>query len=255
MNSSLLKTVGIFLLALGIIAILLFSILKDSGRSKSGVSKEEIEKIVADYIQKNPKLILDSVAKHQQQAMAEEEKKAQGNIKEKLAEIEHDSASPIAGNPKGDVVVAEFFDYSCGYCKKVLPSVVKLAEEDKKIKFVFKELPILGPNSELAAKAALAVNMVSPEKYFEFHKKLMGGHVSGQDSIDSIAKEVGIDIKAMQDKIKSPEVEKLISKNKELAANIGIHGTPAFVIGGELVPGAVDYETFKGLVAKARASK
>lgn len=255
MNSSLLKTVGMFLLVLGLIAVLSFSILKDSGGVKSGASKEDIEKIVADYIDKNPKLILDSVAKYQQQAMAEEEKKAQGSIKEKLNEIENDPTSPVAGNHKGDVVVAQFFDYSCGYCKKVLPTVVKLAEEDKNIKLVFKELPILGPNSEMSARAALAVNILSPDKYFEFHKKLMGGHISNQDSVDSIAKELGVDVKAMQDKMKSPEVEKIISKNKELAANVGIRGTPAFVVGGELVPGAVDYEALKGLVAKIRAAK
>jgi protein-disulfide isomerase len=253
MNSSLLKTVGIFLLFLVVIALTSFSLLR--GGKSGGLNKQDVEQIVAEYIQKNPQAILDSVSKHQQQAAAEEEKKAQGNIKEKISEIENDPSSPVAGNPKGDIVIAEFFDYSCGYCKKVFPTIIKLVEEDKNIKLVLKELPILGPNSELATRAALAVHLISPSKYFEFHKKLMGGHVAGQDSIDTVAKDLGIDVKAMQEKMKSPDVEKVISKNKDLAANIGIHGTPAFVVGGELVPGAIDYDALKGLVAKSRGKK
>ncbi len=253
MNSSLLKTVGLFLLLLVVIAVTFFSILKGSGAG--GASKEEIEKIIADYIQNNPKLILESVSKYQQHASEEDNKKALASIKDKLNEVENDPTSPVAGNPKGDVVLVEFLDYSCGYCKKVLPSIIKFIEEDKNIKVVFKELPILGPNSELTAKAALAVHIISPNKYFAFHKKLMGGQVGGQESINTAAKELGIDVKAMEEKMKSPEIEKIIAKNRELASSIGIHGTPAFVVGGELVPGAVDFDTLKALVAKARDNK
>lgn len=254
MNSSLLKTVSLFLVLILIISITSFSMLKGSGSGKS-MSKEEIEKIVSDYIQNNPKAILDSVAKYQQQASANEDKQAQENTKNKLNEIENDPSSPIAGNPKGDVVIAEFFDYSCGYCKKVFPNFIKLIDEDKNVKVVFKELPILGPNSDLAAHAAIAVHIINPNKYFEFYKAVMGGHINGQESLNSIAKSLGIDAKAMEAKMKSAEVEKILNTNKELASNIGIHGTPAFVIGGELIPGAADYDTLKGLVAKAREKK
>ena len=254
MNSSLLKIVGMFLLLLLVIGATSFGLVKDfSGGGK--INKDDVEKIVAEYIQKNPQAILESVNKYQQNAAADEEKKAQGNIKEKLSEIENDLASPVAGNPKGDVVVVEFFDYSCGYCKKVLPAVTKLLEEDKNIKFVFKEFPILGPNSELGARAALAVYAIAPDKYFEFHKKLMGGHVTGQDSINAVAKELGIDVAAMEKKMKSAEVDKTIVNDRVLASTIGIRGTPAFIIGGQLIPGAAEYDTFKDLVAKARMKK
>lgn len=243
-----------FLLLLAVVAITSFGVLKDFGKN-TPTNKEAVEKIVAEYIQNNPQLVIDSVTKHQQHAAEEEEKKAQTSIKNKISEIENNPTSPVVGNLKGDVVIVEFFDYSCGYCKKVLPTVAKLVEEDKNIKAVFKELPILGPNSELTAKAALAVYEITPDKYFEFHKKVMGGHVGGQDGINSIAKDLGLDAAAIQTKMKSAEIEKIITSNRELASTIGIRGTPAFIIDGELVPGAVDYETFKALVSKARAKK
>jgi len=259
MKSGVLKLVVIFILVVGVVAAVSFGVLKSSGKEnagtskESGLTKEDVEKIVAEYIQKNPQAIITSVSKHQQNAAVEEEKAAQSQIKEKLAEIENDPSSPVAGNPKGDVTIVEFFDYSCGYCKKVLPSFAKIVEDDKNVRAVFKELPILGPNSELSARAALAVYVVAPAKYFDFHKKLMGGHVTGQDSINTLAKEMGIDTSAMEAKMKSPEVEKILAKDRALANAIGIHGTPAFIVGGQLIPGAVDYDTFKAMVSKARA--
>lgn len=254
MNTSLLKIIGMFLIFIVIIALTSFGLLKDFG-SSGGVDADAVKEIVAEYIQQNPQAILDSVNKHQQNAAAEEDKKAQNSIKDKLAEIENNPASPFAGNKNGDVVIAEFFDYSCGYCKKVLPTVTKILEEDKNIKFVFKEFPILGPNSELSARAALAVNNINPNKYFEFHKKLMSNHVSGQASLNALATELGIDASAMEKQMKTPQIDKIIANERELASSIGIRGTPAFIIGGELVPGAVDADTLKELVAKARAKK
>jgi protein-disulfide isomerase len=253
MNSSLLKIVGMFLILIVLVAVTSFGVLKDFGGGK--IDKEEIEKIIAEYIKKNPQVILDSVSAHQQNAAVEEEKKAQNSIKEKLAEIENNPSSPVAGNKKGDVVIVEFFDYACGYCKKVLPSVTKIIEEDKNVKFVFKELPILGANSELAAKAALAVYIISPDKYFEFHKQLMEGRISGQDSLNNIAKNLGIDVAALEKTMKSDAVEKIISDDRKLAAEIGIRGTPAFIVGGEFIPGAIDYNILKELVDKARGGK
>jgi protein-disulfide isomerase len=261
MRSGVLKLVVIFLLGIGVVSAVAFGILKNSGKEKSAVSKqgeltsEDVEKIIAEYIQNNPQKIIDSVTKYQRNSAVEEEKRAQGNIKEQLTEIENAPSSPVAGNPKGDVTIVEFFDYSCGYCKKVLPAFAKIVEEDKNVRAVFKEFPILGPNSELAARAALSVYAIAPAKYFDFHKKLMDGHVSGQDSINSIAKGLGVDVSAMEAKMKSPEVEKTIAQDRALASAIGIHGTPAFIVGGQLVPGAVDYETFKSMVASARAPR
>lgn len=253
MKLSELKTPGLVLvLIIAVSLVTTFSVLKGSGGS---INKSEVEKIVAEYIENNPQAILDSVSKYQRNKSEQEDKKAQEQIQSKLKDIENDKNSPIAGNPKGDVVIVEFFDYSCGYCKKVLPSVTKIVEEDKNVKVVFKEFPILGPNSELASKAALAVNAIAPGKYFEFHKKLLEARINGQDSINAIAKELGINVKDMEAKMNSPEVMAIIVNDRALASSIGVRGTPAFIVGGTFVPGAIDYDAMKNLVAEARKKK
>ena len=251
-----LKIVGLFLVLLAIIGLTTFSVVNDFGSGEDGgnVDKAAVRKIVAEYIKNNPQAILDSVSTYQKEAAAGANKEAQKNVKNKIGELENDPTSPIAGNPKGDVVVVEFFDYSCGYCKKALPTIVGLLESDKNVKVVFKEMPILGPNSLLSSKAAVAVHLMAPDKYFEFHKKLMSGpRVSGQASINKIANGLGIDATKLEEKMKSSDVGSIIAKDKALATSIGIRGTPAFVVGGELVPGAVNIATLKALVTKARA--
>ncbi len=255
MNSSLFKILGGFLSVIVIIVVIIFSVFNSFGKGGHSVNKEEVEKIVAEYLQSHPQEIIDSVTKHQQNAMEQENTRMQESVKNKLSELENDTTSPVVGNKNGDVTVIEFFDYNCGYCKKAYPSVIKLIEEDKDIKFVFKELPILGPNSELASRAALAVNMISPQKYFPFHKKLMETRITGQEVINSIAKELGIDVAAMETKMKSEELGKIISKDRDMATSIGIHGTPAFIVAGILVPGFIEHDALKALVTKARNDK
>ncbi len=255
MNSSLLKILGGFLSIIIIIAVIMFSVFSSFGKSGSGVNKEEVEKIVSEYINSHPQEIIDAVTKHQQSAMEQENVRMQESVKSKLNELENDPTSPVVGNKNGDVAVIEFFDYNCGYCKKAYPAVAKLVQEDKNLKFVFKELPILGPNSEIASRAALAVNIISPQKYFQFHTKLMETRINGQEAVNSIAKELGIDVASMEAKMKSDEVSKIIAKDRDMATSIGIHGTPAFIVGGVLVPGFVEHATLKSLITKAREDK
>ncbi|MCE3232447.1 MAG: bdbD 1 [Rickettsiaceae bacterium] len=182
MTSSTLKIVGLFLLLVVIIVFSVFGLLKGTV-SSGGLNKEEVEKIVSDYISTNPELIIKSLTQYQQQAQDKQDLESQKSITEKKNELENDASSPVAGNPKGDVVIVEFFDYSCGYCKKVLPSISELLKEDKNIKVIFKEFPILGPNSLLASQAAIAVYQLAPEKYFDYYSAAMKEHISGKDSI------------------------------------------------------------------------
>jgi protein-disulfide isomerase len=250
MNSSSFKILTLFCISIALIASILAVFLKD--KLSDNVSNSQIESVVADFIKNNPQAIIDSVSEYQLANQKRLDSQAQENLTAKKDLIENSASSPVLGNPKGDVVLVEFFDYSCGYCKKVLPYVLELIKEDTNLKVVFKELPILGNNSVLASKAALAVNKLNPDKYIDFHKSLMKTRVSGKDAILKIASDNGLDAKAISELMDSKEIEKIIDENHELAKSLNIAGTPAFIINGQIYPGAMDYNELKKKVALAR---
>ena len=139
----------------------------------SGAQQEQIEAVVREYILKNPEILVESLRGYEEkhrQATEEDAKKAMPPIATRWKKIQ---PHPVAGNPQGDVTIVEFFDYRCGYCKKVLPSIQELLKTDKNVRVVFKEFPILGPDSVIAAQAALAAWKIAPDKYLPFHLALM----------------------------------------------------------------------------------
>ncbi|NUB24814.1 DsbA family protein [Azospirillum brasilense] len=213
--------------------------------------RKAVEEVVRDYILKNPEIILEAVDSLQKRQKMAEEQKAKTALAENKAALFQNPADPVAGNPKGDVTVVEFFDYQCGYCKAVQADTERLIKDDGKLRFVFKEFPILSPASLTAAKAALASR--GQGKYLEFHNALMAHR--GQlddDVIQRLAKSVGLDTDKLKKDMNSPEVLKVIAANQALAEELGIRGTPAFIIGDELVPGAIKLDQMKDLVAAAR---
>jgi len=221
----------------------------------SAAQRTQIEEIIHQYLLNNPKVIIEAV--NRMQVAEDAAKKA--NAKQALAnsheQLINDPDAPIGGNPKGDVTVVEFFDYRCGYCKKVHPSLIKLIDSDKNLRFVYKEFPILGPQSIIASKAALAVSRIAPAKYQEYHDVLMTSQGALTKAIVlKMAANVGIDADAVGKEMEVPEIEKIIHKNYKLAQQLNINGTPAFVIGDQLLPGAADYDTLKDMIAKARGS-
>ena len=214
---------------------------------------EGIEQLIQQYLLDNPEVLVESLNRLQQrQRIAEQQRKRQAVGLHRRALLE-DPDTPVMGNPKGDVAIVEFFDYRCPYCRKVALTIKKVLEEDGNIRLIMKEFPILGPQSEQAARAALAA--VKQGKYEEFHWALMTkpGDMSAPH-IRKMAREVGLDVKRLEDDMKSPDIERMIQLNRQLATALGIRGTPAFVIGKALVPGAVDLSTLKKLIAEARAS-
>ncbi|MDP3595960.1 MAG: DsbA family protein, partial [Nitrospirota bacterium] len=162
----------------------------------------------------------------------------------------HDPASPVSGNPAGEVTLVEFFDYRCGYCKRVAGAVTQLQQDDARVKVVYKDLPILGEASELAAKAALASK--AQGKHQAFHEALLAanGDIT-KDSILSIAGEVGLDAKRLETDMANPEWQSAIDRNRALARDLGINGTPGFIVGTELVPGALDLTGLQDLITRA----
>lgn len=212
-----------------------------------------VEALVRQYILDHPEVIIESMQNYQIRQQLAEQEAATAALAANRDEIKNDASAPVAGNPKGDVTVVEFFDYRCAYCKRVLPSVRELLESDKNIRYVFKELPILGPDSVTASRAALAAWKIAPEKYFAFHTALMEARGElNEEQVLQIAEKVGLDRKKVKAGMAAPEVEKAIQRNLELAQKLRVQGTPAFIVGDALVPGAVDLEQLKELVASAR---
>lgn len=211
-----------------------------------------IEEIVRQYLLDNPDVLVEALTIYRQRQKVVEKERQQQSVGVHRKALLEDPDAPVLGNPKGDVAIVEFFDYRCPYCRKAAPDVEKVVEEDGNIRLIMKEFPILGPQSAQAARAALA--SVRQGKYEEFHVALMSKQGDMSDAhIRQIAREVGLDVDRLEEDMKSKEIQEMILKNHELARELGIKGTPAFVIGDTLVPGLVDLQTLKQLVAQARA--
>lgn len=215
--------------------------------------KAAFEKLVHDYIMNNPQVILDSVRAHQEAAAEAEKAAQQQNLVHMREQIENGKLSPVGGNVNGDVTVVEFFDYRCGYCKRVHDTVMDTVKGDGNVRLVYKEFPVLGPDSVVAAHAALGVFFTNKDKYFAFSDALMRAKGSlNEDRILQIAESIGLDPKAVKKSMSDPRIETELRRNMALAESLNIRGTPAFIVGRTLVPGALDRETLTNLIKEAR---
>lgn len=224
-----------------------------ASEDKTAKQREATETIVREYLLKNPEIIREALIVLQQREELAKRQAAAAALKDREDELLHDPDSPIGGNPKGDITIVEFFDYNCGYCKRVAPTVDALIKNDPNIRVVYKEYAILGPPSVLAAKAALAARRQG--KYHEFHDALMKGGRAGQSSVQKIAARLGIDHDRLKKDMEDPALDAMIRKNYRLADALGIAGTPAFVIGDQVVPGAIGPDQFAAIIREQRARR
>ncbi len=214
----------------------------------------EFERKVRDYLLKNPEVIVEAMQRYEAKQRADQVKAARKMIVARADELLRDPATPVSGNPDGDVSLVEFFDYNCPYCRRVSPDMMKLEASDPKLRIVYKEFPILGPNSTFAAKAALAAHRQG--KYVKLHHALMKGRGTvTKEAVLRTAGKLGIDIKRLEKDMADPKIEAALKRNIALATELGINGTPAFVVGKEIVPGAIGFAALKQLVAKARGKE
>jgi protein-disulfide isomerase len=217
----------------------------------SDAQKKEMKALVREYILENPEIISEAVALLQEK---EEKAKAAGvvaAITKNKAALFNPPEGTVLGNPKGDVTLVEFFDYNCGYCKQVFPTLMETVKEDGKVKLVVKEFPILGNPSVVASRAALASR--KQNKYTEFHTAMLNHRGTlNEETIMKIAADVKLDVKKLQADMKAPEINEVLTKNHQLAEQLGIQGTPAIIVGDTLVPGALQKDHLKELIAGAR---
>jgi protein-disulfide isomerase len=209
--------------------------------------RKELETIIKDILLNNPEIMLEV-----QSALEAKMDKIQADrmavaIKEHAAELFRPAMSPVVGNVKGDVPVIEFFDYNCGYCKKAFSEVAHLVDKDKKVRLILKEFPILAKGSEEASRVALAAKMQG--KYWEFHRAMLENQGQANEaSALRVAEKLGLDMARLKKDMASPEIKKEIEDTRQLATKMGIQGTPHFIIGDRIIPGAP--ENLTELLAK-----
>jgi protein-disulfide isomerase len=216
--------------------------------------KAALQQLVREVLVSNPEILLEAMNALEAKQQAEAGKASKAAIVANRKAIFEDGVSYVAGNPQGDVTIVEFFDYRCGYCKQVQPSLTALIKEDKNLRVVLKELPVLGPESVVAARAAVAsLEQGKGAKYYDFHNAMMEfrGQIS-EAEVMRMAGKAGLDTAKLKTDMASPKVEQVLRANLALADALGIQGTPGFVIGEHLVPGAVSLDTLRQLVKEAR---
>ena len=223
--------------------------------SFSADQRQQIENIIKTYLVAHPEVLqdaMDALDKKQKEADAD---KARATIKSENATIFNSPHQVVLGNPNGNVAVAEFFDYNCAFCKRALPDMLTLLKTNPNLKFVLKEFPVLGPGSVEAAHVAVAARMQDPsgKKYIEFHQKLLGGRGPADKARAlAVAKEVGFDTARLEKDMGSDEVKKTIDEDMKLADALGVSGTPSYVVGDEVVVGAVGLDALKEKIAAER---
>jgi protein-disulfide isomerase len=221
----------------------------------STAQRGEIEKIIKEYLIKHPEVLQEAMAELEKKQQLAETEKARSAIKNHSDALFNSPRQVVLGNPQGDVTFVEFFDYNCGYCKRALNDMVEIMGRDPKLKVVLKEFPVLGPGSVEAAQVAVAVRMQDKtgKKYFEFHQKLLGGR--GQiDKAKALAaaKDIGLDMARLDKDLKSDEIGKTLEESMKLAEALGLNGTPSYVIGNDVVIGAVGQAALSQKIQAAR---
>lgn len=220
-------------------------------QSFSPPQEDAIRAVVRDYLMKNPEVIIEALQAYEAKQKEEQVTSQVSTIRQRQAELFNDPQTPFSGAANADVTVVEFFDYRCQYCKQVAGTVAQLTRSDAKVRIVYKELPILGPDSVVATRAALAANMQG--QYHRMHNALMNRRGTlDEPTVLAMAGELGLDAARLKSDMNRPEVAATIERNRALARDLGIRGTPAFVVGEQIIPGAIDLETMRSVVARAR---
>lgn len=220
-------------------------------RSSSDLSQDAFGQRVREYLLAHPEIVMQAAQRFEARQQVHEESETQQVVKARAEEILRDPNSPVGGNSEGDVSLIEFFDYNCPYCRRVAAVMTDAEKSDPQLRIVYKEFPILGTNSTFAAKAALAAHRQG--KYLALHQALMQARsMVDEAQVLDAATRIGVDVERMRSDMNDPAIEAAIEKNLELARALRINGTPSFVIGEQVLRGATDLRTLRGMIDEAR---
>jgi protein-disulfide isomerase len=236
-----------------LIALTVTTLIGSSGLNGQEVStvssRADVEEIVREYILQHPEVLMQSVRAFQERDRLAAQHRSNAAVATNRRELFGDPTSPVTGRADAEIAIVQFFDYKCGYCRRVSPTLSKLLEEHKNVRVIFKELPILDAESHMASRAALAA--ARQGAYEAFHQRLisLNGPITPA-IIEDIGRELGLDLAGLKNDMSSPEVDAILAENQRLANAIGVQSTPSFVIGSELISGAMDLSRFEELISK-----
>lgn len=212
---------------------------------------DAFEARVREYLLEHPEVVVEAIERWRSQQAETEAARVAALIDEHRETLFRHPDDPVGGNPGGDVTLVEFMDYNCVFCRRIFPALLDLRQRDSQLRVVFKEFPILGLGSEFAARAALAAR--EQDRYQPFHDAMLQVEgVLDEARVLAIAGELGLDLERLRKDMDNPGFEAMFQRNYRLAKELGITGTPSFVIGEQLVDGAVDLETLETLIREAR---
>ena len=224
----------------------------------SASQRGEVERIVREYLVAHPEVIQDAMTELEKRQSAAESEKHKAAVKQYSQALFASPRQVVLGNPDGNVTFVEFFDYNCGYCKRAMDDMLTLLKDDPKLKVVLKEFPVLGPGSVEAAQVAVAVRMQDKtgKKYLEFHQKLLSGRGQADKARAlAVAKDIGLDMGRLDKDLASAEIKATLQESFKLAEALGLNGTPSYVIGDDVVVGAVGLDALKEKVNTSRCGK
>jgi len=216
--------------------------------------KTEIQSIMKDYLLQNPEILRDAITELERREEVAQSLKREKALSDEKSALYTSTNQAVIGNPNGKVTLIEFFDYNCGYCKKALEDLGRLMKDNPDLRVVLRDLPILSPGSvEAAAIAAAARNQFDAEKFWEFHKKLLSSRGPiGRAQALAVAKDLGADMDKLNKDATAQSVKDGLEENDQIAKGLSMNGTPSYVMGGEVVVGAVGYEALKAKVENIR---
>ena len=218
----------------------------------ASMPKDEFEQRIQAYLLDHPEVIVESLNRMEERQRASAETEVQAIIQSRADELFRDVDGPIAGNPNGNATLVEFFDYNCPYCRQVALLLLEAMAADPNLRIVFKEFPILGPNSAFAAKAALAAHKQG--KYLPFHDGLMKARgVTDERKVLDVAAAAGLDVDRLKADMQAPAIQTLLDRNLDLARALPINGTPGFAVGDKVAVGATDLRGLQALISEARS--
>lgn len=236
------------------LAVALTTALPAQAQTFTDGQKDQIRSVIRDYLLKNPEVLQEAMVELEKKQKDAEKAAQTAAMKDFSGALTNSPRNIVVGNPQGDVTVVEFFDYNCGYCKRAAADLRDMMKSDPKLRVVLRDFPVLGPESVEASLVAIAAkNQIKPDKYWEFHQKLLDGRGRvGKEKAIAVAKEFGADAAKLEKDMQSPEVRAALEETMRIGDALKLQGTPAFIVGDEIIFGAVGEGPLKAAIASVR---